>query len=307
MRFLPWALAALFFVACGARSTLGVDDGGEVEIPDAARDVAVRDSSMDSADVVLPGIDSSRRDANRTNCPDADMILIYVLASNADLYSFLPPSTFTRIGKLACPAGSAQPFSMAVSRSGIAYSVFTDGNLFRIDTHTGACTATSYTPNQQDFTTFGMGFVADPNTGVDTLYVAQGVGPSSTRKLATIDTTTFDLNVVGTFSAFLPRSEVTGTADGRLFAYWIDSPGPGSHIAEVDPSTAVVLGATPLSVGSRNVAFAFAFWGGDFYIFTSSGGGSDVTRFRLSDGSETLIGTAPATIVGAGVSTCAPN
>jgi hypothetical protein len=58
-------------------------------------------------------------------------------------------------------------------------------------------------------------------------------------------------------------------------------------------------------------AWAFAFWGGDFYLFTAPGGNgtsSLVTRYRPSDGSVTQVAMAPGvTIVGAGVSPCAPG
>jgi hypothetical protein len=45
---------------------------------------------------------------------------------------------------------------------------------------------------------------------------------------------------------------------------------------------------------------------GDFYLFTAPGGSSIVTRFRPSDGSLVQVATLSQTIVGAGVSTCAP-
>ena len=58
-------------------------------------------------------------------------------------------------------------------------------------------------------------------------------------------------------------------------------------------------------------AFAFAFWGGDFYFFTEYGGfpvTSRVTRLdHDGDGTLTTVNTnAPIREVGAGVSTCAP-
>jgi hypothetical protein len=47
---------------------------------------------------------------------------------------------------------------------------------------------------------------------------------------------------------------------------------------------------------------AFAFWGGDFYIFVAG----DVWRFRPSDGSTLQIAHTDDVVVAAGVSTCAP-
>jgi hypothetical protein len=56
-------------------------------------------------------------------------------------------------------------------------------------------------------------------------------------------------------------------------------------------------------------AWAFSFWGGAFYLYTSDGvAPSTVTRFDADtmaiDATYTL--TAPVVIDGAGVSTCAP-
>jgi hypothetical protein len=56
-----------------------------------------------------------------------------------------------------------------------------------------------------------------------------------------------------------------------------------------------------------NSSFAFAFWGGAFYIFTGDSGNSTVTKYDPSDGSVSFQGTSPGLIVGAGVSTCAPD
>lgn len=53
--------------------------------------------------------------------------------------------------------------------------------------------------------------------------------------------------------------------------------------------------------------YAFAIWGGDFYLFTAPFDGTIVTRFRASDGSIVQVATSPQVIVGAGVSTCAPQ
>lgn len=68
------------------------------------------------------------------------------------------------------------------------------------------------------------------------------------------------------------------------------------------------LSSTPLPAGNSSSSLAFAFWGGDFYVFTSEGDGiTDVARYRPSDGTVTGVTTLGATVVGAGVSTCAPQ
>jgi hypothetical protein len=92
----------------------------------------------------------------------------------------------------------------------------------------------------------------------------------------------------------------------------MDLSGPGSSIVEIDPRTGRVLAKSDLTVGSVDDGFAFAFWGGDFWLFTTPGTQvlpppSTVTRYRPNDGSTVVMATAPIAIVGAGVSTCAPQ
>jgi hypothetical protein len=127
------------------------------------------------------------------------------------------------------------------------------------------------------------------------------------KGLATIDTSKFLLNYIGPFNPAIPRCELTGTGDGRLFGYWPNTQGSGSNIGQIDPKSAAVTGVDPLKVGGPNDAFAFAFWGGYFWIFTSPGGASTVTRFDPLTLQEVAATTYGDTIVGAGVSTCAPQ
>ncbi|MGH7438692.1 MAG: hypothetical protein ACRENE_23640 [Polyangiaceae bacterium] len=59
-----------------------------------------------------------------------------------------------------------------------------------------------------------------------------------------------------------------------------------------------------VSLGS---GWAFAYWGGDFYLFTAPAQTSSiVTRVRPSDGSAVQVGSLDEVIAGAGVSTCVP-
>ena len=284
------------------------DDGAfDTTIPDATLDTRP-DTDLPDTNLpdVLPLIDANPLpDVVRNDCPDAAATLVYVITSQAVLYSFYPPTlTFTRIGSVVCPSTS-QPYSMAVDRKGKAYVVYQDGNLFRLSTATAACIGTPFAPNQQGFTTFGMGFASDTNGPAETLYVARNTGGTSV--LATIDIATFLLNPVGPFVPTIQRTELTGTGDGRLFGFFTNPVGTGSRIVEVDKTTAQVLAANDLPVGTPLDAWAFAYWGGEFWVFTSPGGASNVTRFRPSDMTTATLATMPETIVGAGVSTCAPQ
>jgi hypothetical protein len=311
-------LAFLFLlVACGSRTGLfGISDDDIDLLPDGGRRPpngrdaqAFFDARIPDA---LPPIDAvPPRDANRLDCPDADSTLIYVVTTDNELYSFNPPDgAFKFISKIACPAGNDTPFSMAVDRKGVAYVLFTDQRIYRVSTATGACIGTSFQPNQQGFGNFGMGYATNEVGPIETLFVAgtrdqnQTVSPG----LARIDPTTFALTKVGNFVPDIARAELTGTGDGRLFAFYtkgIDN-GPPSYIGEINTTTAQVVAETPFPTVDQGNGWAFAFWGGDFYMFTAPGGGSDVTRYRPVDNSVKVVASLPTRIVGAGVSTCAP-
>jgi hypothetical protein len=111
-------------------------------------------------------------------------------------------------------------------------------------------------------------------------------------------------------------AELTGTGDGRLFAF---GGVPDAKLIEFDKSTAMVKEIIPLGGFPLTNAFAFAFWGGDFYFFTNRDpnsttlmGNSKVTHldYDESDGNGRALtevnANAPILVVGAGVSTCAP-
>jgi hypothetical protein len=296
-------------MACGARSELFAPEETDAEI-DAPLDVVHHDAVPDVFDAseedALPPIDAFPDVPVPTDCPDAGSTLVYVISDDNELYSFYPPTlAFTAIGTVSCPSKSS-PFSMAVNRLGVAYSVFQDGNLFKISTANATCTATTFVPNQDGFLTFGMGYAGQPDGG-DTLYVAEGHYTGDSKGLASIDTTSFAFSFIGAFTPPLTQCELTGTGDGRLFAFCLPFGTTGSTLAEIDPTNANVIAANTLMVGSSADSFAYAFWGGDFWIFTAPASTTTVTQYDPVTKSETSVATFGKAIVGAGVSTCAPQ
>jgi hypothetical protein len=318
--------------ACGSRTELFVlvpedaapprPDSARVDVLapppdvlDAAAD-ATLDTTLPPPDALdaLPPIDATFPDVFVNDCPDAGSTVIYVLAVTTTgqnlLYSFYPPTlAFTLIGEILCPS-SSMPFSMAVDRTGTGYSVFEDGTLYQVDMATAACVSTPFVTGQDGFSTFGMGFVADTNDTAETLFVAGDLLSGSSRAqsmgLASINTMSFGLSFVGPFTPSIPGAELTGTADGRLFAFYTNTVGTGSNIVEVDKTTGDIIAMNALQVGNPDDAFAFAFWGGAFYVF-SGNPTTIVTKFDPSDDSETQVASMTNTVVGAGVSTCAPQ
>lgn len=312
------ALGTAGFIACGARTglpfdeALTKDDSGN---PDVRKPMDAADE--DVIEEPLPELDAARHDANRMDCLDAGDTQIYVITQDTnELLAFYPPQgTFKRIGVIACPTqplpppnpGVATPFSMAVDRKGVAYILFSDLHIYHVSTSTAACVATPFKVSQLGFNTFGMGFSTNMAGPSETLFVATDNHDGSTSRLGSIDTTSFNLTNIGLVTPTVAEAELTGTGDGRLFAFYTQTEGSlDSFVGEIEKATARVIAADRIPVNLGN-GFAFGFWGGDFYLFTAPAAGSIVTRFRPSDKSTTVVGAYPAVIVGAGVSTCAPQ
>ena len=274
-----------------------------------------------------------------TDCSEAAQ-LVYLLSLENDLYTFAPETLeITEVGALDCPTDS-EPYDMAVGRDGAAWVVMIDGSLFELDTATAHCKPSTYAYDDSGFGFGGLAFVRDLD-GTETLYTstrerANGQGACSCgtatdddgtvtcfpigKGLATVDLMPLQIAPIADYTAGLVQQNLsfTGTGDGRLFGYFNGYPVqcgasgapsvPG--IVHIDRDT----GATPDFIPVEEVlvgqssTWAFSFWGGDFWLYSSNGGNSRVTRHRYSgDGSFTVV--VPDTgmrIVGASVSTCAP-
>ncbi len=249
-------------------------------------------------------------------CAVKDVELIYLLDDRATLYSFnprsLPLDPVHKIAALACDAMTATN-SMAVDRYGIAWIGYHNGKVHRASIIDGRCLALGAAPRGAP-TTFGMGFVADGRKATtEKLFVAGSDDEDSDdgpRSLAILDTakTPTTWKRVGTLPKSNEHPELTGTGDGRLFAYF-PSPNLG-FVQELDRKTAKAMGARWTLQGASDhvIAYAFAHWAGVFYVFTSvAEGTSSVHAIHMKTGKqELLIENLPMQVVGAGVSTCAP-
>jgi hypothetical protein len=302
-------LGLSLFVACGSRTGLLAPEE-EDATPDVKPDHKDAKPEADVvAEDVIPPIDVIFIDVPVPNdCPDAGSTLIYVIGAGNELYSFYPPTLgFTKIGTVNC-TNQSTPFSMGVNRLGIAFSVFSDGELFQVSTANAACKPTGYKPGQLGWTTFGMGYASVPDGG-DQLFVIEVDFQNPSLGLGSIDTQSFKLSQVGTFQPDLTSEcELTGTGDGRLFALCLNNNSNDGILAQIDQQSAKVIGEDTLTnLGSGQQALAFAFWGGDFWIFTSPGNVTNVTKYDPVAKTLTKMTTLNAQIVGAGVSTCAPQ
>jgi len=290
------ALSALACVACAKSTRTGIED-----TPDAPAGSSGGFVPTDGGPV-----------AKAPECADETKD-VFVIAEDRSFYSFHPPTLeFKNKGLLNCPTGGATPTSMAVDRDGIAWVRHSDGAVWKVSTKDLTCEPTKYQPQAESFTKFGMGFATETKGGsTEVLYLSDSNGAG----LAKLNTATLALSFIGPYTGDLAgtTSELTGTGDGKLYGFFVTSP---AQIGEISKATGDIIDAKPLVGVYAGSAWAFSAYGGDFYIYTAAadgnlprnGTGSDVTRYRPSDGSVTVVKPHIGfKIVGAGVSTCAPT
>ncbi|HEX4451175.1 MAG TPA: hypothetical protein VH143_09910 [Kofleriaceae bacterium] len=258
-------------------------------------------------------------------CSDAAK-LIYVVDKNNRLAQFNPMTkAFTTLGTVSCPS-SGNPFSMAVDRSAQAYILFDDDKIYKVDTTQSSlpCTKTSWS-SQDGLDEFGMGYSTDTMGGsTDTLFIAGGAdldgeGSPGPANLATLDTSSMNATVVGSING---RPELTGNANAELWGWFPDVDGSSTPLVEqIDKTTGMAVAAntyqeSSLDDGEEPVAWAFGFYGGDYWVFLQlqSDFPEQSTVYQVAGPTSTtpgmIVSKTPATgleIVGAGVSTCAPT
>ncbi len=269
---------------------------------------------------------SSTGDTNNVEpcaCPDLEVALddgIFVLSDNSQLWKFYPETKqFEMLGAFNC-GGMTNTFSMAVDRLGFAWIMFNNpqGEIWKLDvTNVAKCTDPGYNPGQQGISYFGMAYVSNSAEDVcDHLYGNSfdgfggfAEGPNI-GDFITVDTDTQILTKLGKTN--FNGAELTGTGDGRAFMFGGVNP---AKLVEVNKANGQFIDILPLPGLNLTNAFAFAFFAGDFYMFTESNNPlvSKVTHLDYDDSDNngkqdltTIVNAAPIRIVGAGVSTCAP-
>ena len=255
----------------------------------------------------------------QNNC-SAESQLIYLVDHNYNLVSFNPRNdahTFKKIAQITCAAkpswpdwasdNHATPFSMSVDRSGKAWVHYTSGEIFWVNIKSGACLPTQFVPGYRGYQLFGMGFVSESaGSNKEQLFLFGGaVGQLKSGTLAMIEPADLKLDTIGSLQLKDGTPELTGTGNGKLFGFF---PGAQAFVAEIDKTNGRYLKEWPVGDFSEVQAWAFAHWGGRFYIFTSLAGEdrSQVRRFDPASGKVEVVAEAPYVITGAGVSTCAP-
>jgi hypothetical protein len=303
-----WTLLAVtlaaFTVACGpgSRNTPGDDDddngGGD-------------------------GGNQMGSNGSDDGCSDAAK-LIYVVDENNKLAQFDPVAkAFHTLGTLKCPS-SGSPFSMGVDRDATAYVLYNDDKIYQVQTQTSGlpCTATSWS-TQDGLHEFGMGYSTDTAGGTtDHLFVIGGADLSGSNPgpgtMATIDTSSMTATQIAT--NITGRPELTGNSNAELWGWFPDVDGSTPLVEQIDKTTGApvqpnVYKEPTLDDGDGEpTAWAFGFYGGDYWVFLQLESQSETSVYQIAGPAEAspgaVLSTTPATgltIVGAGVSTCAPT
>jgi hypothetical protein len=270
------------------------------------------------------GLDPSGSGGGTPGC-SREAELMYVVgfgAMGSMLYTFDPPSlTFTPVGPLAgCPPGifsqgGPYPVAMALDRNAVASVLYYDGGqqivtdrLYRVDTSTVTCTDTGMDLGHPSgpFTGAGLAFLPDPaDPQQDVLHASlqYGMAPGTVSEIGRVDLAALSITPLGTTEATV---KITGTGDGRLYGFGALS------IYEYEPATIAELSQQSVSLPVQSFpGNAFAFWGGDLWIFEATSSNPDTastTAFLVDQttGMTTAEATVDLYVTGAGISTCAP-
>ncbi len=241
---------------------------------------------------------------------------IFLVTESKWLLRFEPlTQNIVPIGQLNCNAAWGEtPYSMSVDRNSFAWVLYSDGTLWKVDTETAACQPTAFQPDQLGFEIFGMGFSTDsPNTKEETLFIAGGdlwdmmYGDAT---LGSIDPETLTVTSIAPFAVGSGLPELTGNRSAELWGFFPKTSPP--RIAAINKENAGLLQAflLPANLFADVQAWAFAHWGGDFYIFFKSNSAMSSGIWRVNTGTgdvETEVASTGYVITGAGVSTCAPT
>ena len=322
------ALAFVFAAACEGTGTSGFPPSG------GARDAG--GGSTDGGGISFDdgGGGTSFGDSGGggpSDCTGQAADYVYVLSVQNDLYSFAPDKKlFTKIGHLGCQT-SLTPNSMAVDRSAVAWVNYvamddSQGVLYRVSTKDASCEASPAVTLAAPFRRVGMAFSTNgQGMTAETLFVSSD--PNSTvinngmsnHELGRVDMGTKQAVAIGPFTPTQQYqtmdAELTGTGDGRLYGFFVQ-PGGGLGtgpqyplVGLVDKSSAAVQSPATMTGVQQPNDWAFSFWGGRFYLYTSVGLGSSVAEYDPANGNvnPSYMTNVGFDIVGAGVSTCAPT
>ncbi|MBW2522775.1 MAG: hypothetical protein JRI23_01305 [Deltaproteobacteria bacterium] len=316
VRLALWLLAAVCFCAWGCSAGGGTSDdddstggtgGGSIFEDGGTGNTLFDGGSGDSG--------------SGDGCSEASKY-VYVVDQNRSFYRFDPSiantSAFQLVGTLNCSVG-LEPQSMSISREGYAYVLYGQPAplqpggfgcqaLNQVEIETANCLApTPFTCGSGGFTKFGMGYATDGQGITDeTLFI----GSSIDTNFGSLDVATGVVQPRGNMPIQGP--EFTGNANGELWGFFPYGTPP--ELKQIDKTTggqltSIPLGSLPNVNSGLMAAWAFAYWGGSFYVFYMVDPPNTSTQVYKVEYDGTVANYIPNTglvVVGAGVSTCAP-
>jgi hypothetical protein len=315
-----WLLPCFLAASCGGtNSSSGFADGGSGSGSGSLLSDGGGGGSGSGSGSLTGDASGSSSGGAGNGCSGAAADYVYVLSAENKLYSFAPNlKQFTLIGTLQCQT-TMQPNSMAVDRNANAYVNYfsatgTTGAIFKVSTQNASCSAQPVVNLPQGWTQIGMGYSTIGTSTSEALYV-DGIGTQGGNNGSGLGLVDFGKNTVGPIGPFTGMfagvaAELTGTGDGRLFAFFTTTP---VYVAQVNKTSGATMMPVPMTGVQTPQDWAFSFWGGHFYLYTSQGmlgtGGSNVTDYNPATGTidTTYMTSIGFDIVGAGVSTCAPT
>jgi hypothetical protein len=235
--------------------------------------------------------------------------LVYTIDQVGSRLSTFDPSTrtFHDLGSLSCPtSGGATPFSMSVDRAGNAWVLYNNGELFKVGLQGLGCQRLTWTP-PSGLRVFGMGFSTEMIGGdAESLFIGGGLTQMQTSYiLARVDPNTMTAT---TFGSQPQLPEMTGNGNAELWGFMPEA--TTARVVQFDKASgAVIKTYQQPTLGGTNTAYAFAHWGGDYWVFLQRNAETNTTVYQVDGTTGAITSMTPApghTVVGAGVSTCAP-
>jgi hypothetical protein len=153
-----------------------------------------------------------------------------------------------------------------------------------------------------------MGFSTNEAMGAEeTLFVGGGqTQTQASYTLAKLDTMTMTASPIGTQTQ-LP--EMTGNAKAELWGFMPDA--TNARVVQFDKTNGSALKTYNLpTLAGTMTGYAFAHWGGDYWVFLIKNSEPATSVYQVDGATGMIKSTTPTqgrTIVGAGVSTCAPT
>jgi hypothetical protein len=238
------------------------------------------------------------------------------------LYAFHPATkTLEPLGQLDCGVPSYRhPDALAIARNGDVLVSYETGRVFKAGFAGQDCAEIPVAPAVSGFSQFGIAFTSNTGGAAETLHASERAAWANDQKpnarLAVIDRAAGTLTPVAAFAPSVPlRANLTGSPDGRLFAYWQEPTSLGTNLAEVDKRTAELRARVYLPDVDYHASKGIVLWGGDFWIFGATELPVDgspaiattvVQRYVPTTGALIHEVTLSGYMLTAGTSTCAP-